>query len=199
MYDGDYYQHTNTHSHFTSSLISVLANGLSLSARVNLWILPLFLYLFCFDCNKSSPAKIIDGDGARDINIITVGSCSFFLFSLSFSLCAVYNFINISITELLCTIQTKSNEFCVPCFLLPTLPSPSLKGGMMNEMGHLSAQLHRLSSTKKKGKRKAVRDEEIHYQIMPGDYFNGWVERGAAEDTEEKKKEKRTENVHNST
>ena len=52
---------------------------------------------------------------------------------------------------------------------------------------------------KKKGKRKAVRDEEIHYQIMPGDYFNGWVERGAAEDTEEKKKEKRTENVHNST
>ena len=122
----------------------------SLSARVNLWILPLFLYLFCFDCNKSSPAKIIDGDGARDINIITVGSCSFFLFSLSFSLCAVYNFINISITELLCTIQTKSNEFCVPCFLLPTLPSPSLKGGMMNEMGHLSAQLHRLSSTKEK-------------------------------------------------
>ena len=44
-----------------------------------------------------------------------------------------------------------------------------------------------------------MRDEEIHYQIMPGDYFNGWVERGAAEDTEEKKKEKRTENVHNST
>ena len=61
----------------------------------------------------------------------------------------------------------------------------------MNEMGHLSAQLHRLSSTKKKGKRKAVRDEEIHYQIMPGDYFNGWVERGAAEDTEEKKKGKK--------
>ena len=91
----------------------------------------------------------------------------------------------------LCTVF-----YCRAC------PSPS-KVGMMNEkiMGHLSAQLHRLSSTKEKKRergRLCAMKKYITKSCRAIILMDGWREE-QPRTLKKKKKEKRTENVHNST